>query len=230
MEGARQQGKGFGGLSIRTAAWFAWPLCALSLALTALSLLLLKSNLSHLNTPIYEPWLDNTLIGLSYAPIGALIAARHPANPVGWLLCLSGVVISVSHFGAEYAIYALLAQPNSLPAGQAMAWIVSWILPIIIGLSVFYILLFPTGRLPSRRWRWLGWMTVGFMVVGVISGAFSSGALMGVLGPIRNPLGIEGFTNFYRAILYGMSPLLFVPAALSLFVRLHPIAPLSTAH
>jgi hypothetical protein len=204
----------------RALARLAWWLCALSLALTALSLLLLVLNLSHPNTHIYNPWLDNTLVAISYAPVGALIASRHPANPVGWLLCLFGLVISISHFSAQYAIYALLAQPNALPAGEALAWVVSWLLPIIIGLTVFYILLFPTGRLPSRRWRWLAWLTVAFVLVGVISSAFSSGALMGVLGPIRNPLGIEGFTNIYRAVLYIMTPLLFVAAALAVFMRL----------
>ena len=179
-------------------------------------------NLSYPNTHIYGPWLDNTLTAISYAPVGALIASRHPANLVGWLLCLFGLVISISHFGAQYAIYALLAQPDSLPAGQAMAWIVSWLLPIITGLTVFYILLFPTGRLPSMRWRWLGWMTLAFVLVGVLLSAFSSGALMGILGPIRNPLGIEGFTNvYYKAVLYSMAPLLSVAAASSLFVRLH---------
>jgi uncharacterized membrane protein YhdT len=102
-----------------------------------------------------------------------------------------------------------------------MAWIVSWILPIINGLTVFYILLFPTGRLPSRRWRWLGWLTVAFVVVGVILAAFSSGALLGILGPIRNPLGIEGFSNaYYKAILFIMGPLLTATAALAVFIRL----------
>jgi hypothetical protein len=61
---------------------------------------------------------------------------------------------------------------------------------------------------------------VAFIVVGVISSAFASGALMGVLGPIRNPLGIEGFTQVYKALLYTMAPLLSVAAALSVFVRL----------
>ena len=177
--------------------------------------------LPHPDTYIYNPWLDNTLTAISYAPVGALIASRHPANPVGWLLCIYGLAISLSYFSAEYAINALLAQPNSLPAGQALAWIVSWLLPIIIGLTVFYILLFPTGCLPSRRWRWLGWLTAIFVLVGVILSAFSSGALMGILGPIRNPLGIEGFSNvYYKAILLFMSPLLSVAAASSLFVRL----------
>src|SRR5215216_5422363 len=133
-----EQGHGVGGTSTRTASQLAWALCALSLALTALSLLLLILNLSYPNTNLYDPWLDNTLTAISYAPVGALIASRHPENPVGWLLCLYGLVISISHFSAQYAIYALLAQPNSLPAGQALAWILSWLLPIINGLTVFY--------------------------------------------------------------------------------------------
>ena len=64
-------------MSTRTASQLAWALCALSLALTALSLLLLILNLSHPNTHLYEPWLDNTLTAISYAPVGALIASRH---------------------------------------------------------------------------------------------------------------------------------------------------------
>jgi uncharacterized membrane protein YhdT len=128
----------------------------------------------------------------------------------------------VSHFSAQYAIYALLAQPDSLPAGEALAWGASWLLPIMIGLQVFPLLLFPTGRLPSKRWRWLARLTVAFVLVAVIFAALSPGALMGVLGPIRNPFGIEGFSNvYYKVVLYTMAPVLFGAAALSLFVRLH---------
>jgi uncharacterized membrane protein YhdT len=208
-------------MSIRAATHLAWALCALSLALTALSLLLLVLNLSHPNTHIYAPWLDNTVTIVFFSTVGALVASRRPENPVGWLLCLYGLVITISHFSAQYAIYALLAQPNLLPAGEALVWIVSWLLPIINGLTVFYILLFPTGRLPSRRWRWLGWLTVIYVVVGVILAAFSSGALLGILGPIENPLGIEGFSNaYYKAILFIMTPLLTAAAALAVFLRL----------
>src|SRR5215208_1152916 len=134
-ESAMKQGRGIGGVSINTSERLAWALCALSLVLTALSLLLLNLNLSYPNAHLYEPWLDNTLTAISYAPVGALIASRHPENPVGWLLCLYGFVISLSYFSAEYAIYALLAQPDSLPAGEAMAWVFSWMLPLVIGFS-----------------------------------------------------------------------------------------------
>jgi hypothetical protein len=206
-------------MSRRAAARLAWSLWALSLALTALSLLLLALNLSRPNTHIFDWWLGNTLVMIDVT-VGAIVASRRPENPVGWLLCLSGVAVSMSSFTSQYAIYALLAQPNSLPAGEALAWIASWLLPIMISLQVFYVLLFPTGRLPSRRWRWLAWLTVAFVLVGVITSAFSSGAYLGALGPIRNPLGMEGFTNVYKAVLYTMGPLLYASSALSVFMRL----------
>ena len=139
---------------------------------------------------------------------------------MGWLLCLSGVAVSTSTFTSLYAIYALLARPGSLPAGEASAWIAAWILPIIIGIQISYVLLFPTGRLPSRRWRWLAWLTGAFVLVGVILSAFSSGAYFGTLGPIRNPLGIEGFANVYKAVLYTLAPVLYVAIAFAVFMRL----------
>src|ERR671913_1771217 len=206
-------------MSARTAARLAWSLWALSVALTGLSLLLLVLILRYPNSHIFDWGLGNALVVID-ATVGAIVASRRPENPVGWLLCLSGVAVSISSFTSQYAIYALLARSDSTPAAEAMAWIAAWLLPIMIGLQVFYLLLFPTGRLPSRRWRWVAWLTVAFVVVGVILSAFSPGALMGAIGPIRNPLGIEGFTNVYKALLYTISPLLFVAVALSVFMRL----------
>jgi hypothetical protein len=219
-EGTKEQGRGIGGISARAASRLAWSLWGLSLALTVVALLLLALNLSHPPTHIFDSWLDSTLNAVFFSTVGAIVASRRPENPVGWLLCLYGLAQSIYHFSAQYAIYALLAQPNSLPAGVAMAWVSSWLLPIIIGLSVFFILLFPSGRLPSRRWRWVTWPTVAFILVGAISDAFSPGPVDG-LGPIRNPLGIQGFSNVYTAILYTMVALvLLVAAASSVFVRL----------
>jgi hypothetical protein len=203
----------------RAATTLAWGLCALSLTLTGLGLVLLALILSQPNTHTYDTWLDNTLNAVFYSTVGALVASRRPENLVGWLLCLFALSESVQLFGAEYAIYALLSRPNSLPAGEAMAWTSYWILPVIIGLSVFYLLLFPTGLLPSRGWRPLAWLTVAFVFVGVISGAFSTGPVEG-LGLIRNPLGIDGFPNVYGAVLDIMAPVLLVAAAASVFMRL----------
>ena len=111
-------------MSRRTTGRIAWSVCALSLALTALALLLLALNLSQPNTHIFDWWFGNTLIVIDVT-VGAIVASRRPENPIGWLLLLSGLAISMNHFGAQYAIYVLLAQPGSLPAGEALAWIAS---------------------------------------------------------------------------------------------------------
>src|SRR5215213_535390 len=207
-------------MSTRTAAWLAWSLWVLSIALTALALLLLALILSHPHTHTFDDWLASTLNAVFFSTVGAIVASRRPENLVGWLLCLWALSESISHFSAQYAIYALLAQPDSLPAGEAFAWVSSWLLFIVIGFSVLSILLFPTGRLPSRRWRWVTWLTVAFVLVGAKSGAFSSGPENG-LGPIRNPLGMEGFSNVSNSILFNMLPLfLLVAAASSVFMRL----------
>jgi hypothetical protein len=206
-------------MSRRTAAWLAWSLWAVTVTLTALSLVLLVLNLRYPNAPIPNYLLGNALVVIDVT-VGALVASRRPENPVGWLLCLSSVAVSTSTFTSLYAIYALLARPGSLPAGEASAWIAAWILPIIIGLQISYVLLFPTGRLPSRRWRWLAWLTAAFVLVGVVLSAFSPGAYFGALGPIRNPLGIEGFTTFYAAVLYTLAPILYVAIAFAVFMRL----------
>ena len=66
----------------------------------------------------------------------------------------------------------------------------------------------------------MAWLTVAYISVGVILSAFSSGAYLGSLGPIRNPLGIEGFTSVYKGLLDTMAPLLYGVVALSLLMRL----------
>ena len=215
----RERGRGYSGINRSTAVWLAWSLWSLAFALTGLSLLLHFLNLSHPGTPVFDWWFGNSLVVID-ATVGAIVASRRPENLVGWLLCLSGVALSTSSFASQYAIYALLAEPGLLPAGEAMAWIAAWQLPIMIGLQVFYFLLFPTGRLPSRRWRPVAWLTVAFVSVGVILAAFSPEAYLGSLGSIRNPVGIEGFTSVFKTVFFTMAPLLYAAAVLSLFMRL----------
>jgi hypothetical protein len=202
----------------RASSWIAWSLWALSVALTALSLLLLVLNLSHPDVYVYDYWLENALSAVLYSTIGAIVASRRAENPVGWLFCLLGLAFSIGHSSSQYAIYTQLTQPDLLPAGQALAWISSWILPPIIGLQVFSFLLFPTGRLPSRRWMWLAWLAVASSIVGTISSAFSFGTNAG-LCPVQKSLGIEGFSNVYEAVLTFLT-LLVVAAGFSPFTRL----------
>ncbi len=154
-------------MSTRTAARLAWAVCAISLAFTALCFLLIALNLS-LNTPAYFFWPELTVLALGYSVIGAIIASRLPNHPIGWICCAIGFIAAVDHFGGEYAVYALQAHPDALPGGEAMLWLQGWFWMLFIGLIVFLLLLFPTGKLPSRRWRPFAWGSVAIVSVGVI--------------------------------------------------------------
>ena len=218
-ERAREQGRGVGGISTRAATWFAWSLCVLSLALTALSLLLLALNLSHSVAHVYDYWLENTVLAVSFSIIGAIIASRLPANPLGWLFCAAACIIAVAYLSAEYAIYALVSRPDSLPAGEALAWLASWAWIPSIGCIVLSLLLFPNGELPGSRWRWLAWLSVLVTIAGAVWVALSPGAIVN-LGSIRNPLGIESLPGGYKPVQTIMFALLFVAAVSTLGLRL----------
>lgn len=85
---ANEQGRGIGGISPRAAAWLAWSVCAVTLLLLALSLLLIALGWS---TPLprgWSPWRDQVafVTELVGAPIlGGLIASRRPENIYGWV-------------------------------------------------------------------------------------------------------------------------------------------------
>jgi hypothetical protein len=205
-------------MSARTTTWLAWSVCALSLALTAVSLVLLRSNLSHPGVPVYDFWVPNTLVALGFSPVGAFVASHlSPKNPMGWLLCTIGLFMAGTHLSAETAIHALLATSDSRAAGKAAAWTWSWFWVLPVGLSVFLFLVFPDGRLPSRRWRWFAWLSALLILMGVLSQAFAPGPVLGVRG-VRNPLGIEGLPNAWELIETVLFALMFVSVA-SLFVR-----------
>jgi hypothetical protein len=179
-------------MSIRTASWLAWSMCAVSLVLTALSLLLLALNLSHPSIRVAEPWAEESVIVLAFSTVGAVIASRRPKNLVGWIFCGIGLLAGVVHLSSEYAVYALLAEPNSLPNGRAAAWIRSWDWVPFLGLFVFLFVMFPDGRLHSDRWRWFARLVGLVVLIGTILAAFQPGPVDAIsYGAVENPLGIE---------------------------------------
>ena len=205
-------------MSKRSASYLAWFTCALSLALTALSLLLLALISFYPSVHIFDHWLDSTLAAISFSTVGAVIASRRTDNPMGWLFCATGLVFAVAHLAAQYAIYTLLAKPGSLPAGEAAAWIGSWLWVPQLGLVGFVVLLFPDGRLPSSRWRWFAGLSVLLLLMGAVTAAFSPAPVIG-LGPIYNPLAVESLRNAYKLVEPGVNTLNVV-AVVSLFIRL----------
>ena len=209
-------------MSRRTAAWLAWSLWALSLALTALSLFLLILNLSHPDVPVYSFWTENVLYSVGFSSVGAVIVPRmSPENPIGWLFCAIGLLWAVLHFIGEYAIYSLLAAPGSLPAGELASWLYTWPWVLGLGLIVFLGLLFPNGRLPSARWRWFAHLSAILTLVGMALAAFSPGPIVVGLPAIHNPLGIEGLPNAYKSVQVLMLVLIAVAVASLLMRRLY---------
>src|SRR5215210_5602155 len=203
-------------MSGRTASWIAWSACALSLALTALSVLLLVLLLRS-DTPIYYYWLETSLVAVGYSTVGAIVASRLPESPIGWLFCAIGLCFGFVHFSAEYVEYALLAPSRSLPGGEAFAWLSSWIWVGGLGLVVFLDLLFPNGRLPSARWRWFARFTAIALLPAAILAALSPGLITS--STLHNPLGIEGLPNASKAIEAFMYALIVVGAS-SMLARL----------
>jgi len=212
-------------MSTRAATWLAWTTCALSLLLTGLSIgLLVVLNLFDPDVPVFRYWTHLTAIAVAFSTAGAIIASYRPKHPVGWLFCTIGLLVSVDHFCAEYATYALLAQPEALLAGEAAAWIRSWIWIVSGGLGVFLVLLFPNGHLPSIRWRYVAWLNVFVIVLGAIAVAFSPGPVDALAPEIRNPLGIDSLGialgQAVVDLVEGMQIVVALSAAVSPFVRL----------
>jgi hypothetical protein len=98
-----------------------------------------------------------------------LIASQRPENPIGWLFLAAALFYGIQIPGEEYAVYALLTNPGSLPLGAELAWLTDWIWAPGFGIIlVFLPLLFPDGHPPSRRWRtvaWLGGLSIGLICV-----------------------------------------------------------------
>jgi hypothetical protein len=80
---------------------------------------------SHPSAYVFDYWNVLTVGAIGSAPVGALIASRRPANPVGWIICGTGLIAGLELFTAEYAIYDLLVKSGSLPVGEAAAWLAS---------------------------------------------------------------------------------------------------------
>src|SRR6476469_4604513 len=89
-----------------------------------------------------------------FAALGALLVDRRPRNAVGWILSAAAVLIGLAPAGDAYAAYAMTVLGRPDPLAVLGAWVQSWywFLPLAM-VSIGLPLLFPDGRLPSRRWR-----------------------------------------------------------------------------
>ncbi|MGB6457297.1 MAG: sensor histidine kinase [Streptosporangiaceae bacterium] len=109
------------------------------------------------------------LMPATFAAMGSVIVWRQPRNTVGWIVLLSGPFAAFGLASDGWAVRSFSRAGRPLPFGATAAWFANLILSshlifLVIGLLF---LLFPDGRLPSRRWRWLLWF--GAFVYGVLA-------------------------------------------------------------
>ena len=139
----------------------AWSIGIPSIALMVAGLVFMFVNRHTILPDVTDSWtfssVFDVVVGIGVPAIGLVIASRRRENPLGWLLLAAGLVLGVVTFSRAYALYALVADPGSLPAGRAFAWLSNWMWTIPISLLPFLFLLFPTGRLPASRWRPVAW-------------------------------------------------------------------------
>ncbi|MDQ3378331.1 MAG: hypothetical protein M3533_15765 [Actinomycetota bacterium] len=178
-------------MSNRTAARLAWSIWALCVPLTTFGgLLSFLTASGQLGAGSGLAILLGVLL-LTFPTVGALVASRRPENPIGWIFCAAGLVFSVGIFAESYAKYALHASSAPLFGVQFAAWLSSWTGPGLLLAAAFLFLLFPDGRLPSRRWRLVAWMAAIGSSLSALGVAFEPGPLEANRS-IANPVGIGG--------------------------------------
>jgi hypothetical protein len=180
------------------------------LAAGSLVLLVLNGGSRHANS-LGSPVLDGAfgVLFLSYAVVGAAIAARQPGNAIGWLFLLAGVGAALEDFLLGWAEYAL--------PGWELAAIVAdavW-LPCLAAASLMLFVLFPTGRPLSRRWGLLVWL-IGIDVALYALLTFVNPGPLYFYPDVGNPLGIEALGGTSQTLLDIASPILFLSLVLGL--------------
>ena len=212
-------------MSARAASLLAWALCLLCVALLAVRVVLLFLN--RVTTLATGGWGTANyafillVVILSFTLVGALISSRLPANPVGWICLSVGLIMALEAVADGYYVYALQTRPG-LPGGEYMAWLGNWLwIPWLFLIGTFMVLLFPDGRLPSRRWRVVAWLSVAALISLGASYAFYPGRL-DEAPDVINPLGIES-AGSVLGLVYAWDLLLLLPclvaAALSMVLR-----------
>jgi signal transduction histidine kinase len=139
------------------------------------------------------------------ATAGTVIVTRQPRNMIGWLLLAIPVCAAFALMAGDYATYALVTAPGSLPFGTAAAWIDRWTVVPMLCLPILLFLLFPDGRVPSGRWRPVLWLALAAPALTTALFALTPGPMTGGFAQLTsvrviNPLGIRAVGGVIRVL------------------------------
>jgi hypothetical protein len=158
---------------------------------------------------------------LAFPIVGALVGSRRPRNPIGWILLADGLLWMVLAVTDSYFVYGV-ARSGSVPYPVAIGTIGNqWLwVPTIGLLGIYLILLFPDGKLPSRRWRPLALFSAVMIVLLSVAEGLAPGPLENQ-GMVRNPFGLEALPWLVNAsyILIPLLPLCILASAVSMVLR-----------
>jgi len=136
----------------------------------------------------------DAVVNLGTPALGVLLVLRRPENRIGWLFLLVGLALGVTQFAGAYAVHALNVDPGSIPGGNLAGFLSNVIWPLPLGALVLLFLWFPTGQVPSPRWRPVEVFTFSLFgmleVVALISSAaswndpFSNGSTSGIVNTV----------------------------------------------
>jgi hypothetical protein len=197
-----------------------WGLLALGLVGHAAGVVLWMVNGSLLQNSGEDIAL--TLAFGSFLVVGCVLVARRPDNRIGWIFTAVGLLTTAAILAQGYTTYAYVTHPGSLPGRLFAAWVFTWIwLPIGMLTVVFPLLLFPTGRSLSARWRPVTWLAVGLTAAWTVVGALKP-SLDVINGTVPNPIGVSGAnpnTGLASTVLNSLMLFVMAAAIVSLVVR-----------
>jgi hypothetical protein len=182
-------------VTTRNLSRLAWALAATAATVAAATLLLLaRAPGAPLPAGFQTAGIADTLQNLMVALAAAVLAARRPRNPIGWLLLGLGLCFLILPLVEAYVAAALAGAPNGLPAVRWVAWVGNWIwVPAHACIAPLF-LLFPNGRLLSPRWRPVAWGAVAATALLLAASACHPGPLE-VVSSIRDPDILRRFDN-----------------------------------
>jgi hypothetical protein len=136
------------------AARLAWSAFLVSLVFAALSAVFQVLNRAAGN-PGHPYWASNAVGAVTFGLLGALAASRRPDHRIGWLFCAAGLLSAVGVFAGEYGPYAAMTMdtPAAQAGGAVAMWVGNWSWWLVFIPMLLMLLLFPSGRFPSRGWK-----------------------------------------------------------------------------